>query len=103
MPKLIVSQAEIQAKTSLTLFYSFLVLFVVNAFVVYLANQLFPSAVVLGTFSISLFLSLLPSVGVLSIITTFAISLVYYHAWKRGKTYSTKDWMLAYFLVDTAA
>lgn len=103
MAKLIMNKAEVQAKTALTLVYSFFVLFAVNALVIYLANALFPADVVLGTYSISSWWALHHSVTKLSLIVTFAIAFVYYHEWKRGKDYSPREWMLAYFAVNTVA
>lgn len=103
MVKLLVSKAEIQAKTGLTLIFSFFVLFLVDVFVVYLANQLFPADVVLGTYSISLGWALHHSMARLALINMFVIPLVYYHEWKRGSNYSPKEWMLVYFVVNTLA
>lgn len=100
MAKFILNKAEVQAKTGLTLVYSFFVLFAVNAAVVYLANKLFPADVVLGTYSISPWWALHHSMTKLSLIAVFAIPFVYYHEWKRGKDYSPKEWMLAYFVVN---
>lgn len=103
MAKLFVSKAEIQAKSGLTLIYSFCVLFLVNALVIWVANRLFPHDVVLGTRALTLGWALHLSVTKLTVITTFVIPLVYFHEWKRGQVYSPKEWMITYFLVDTAA
>ena len=103
MVKLLVNKAEIQAKVGLTLVFSYFVLFFVNLFVVYIANQLFPQDVVLGTYSLSTWWALHHSMTKLALINTFVIPLVYYHEWKRGSVYSPKEWMLAYFAVNTVA
>lgn len=101
--KAIVSKEEIQAKTGLTLVYSFLTLFVVNALVIYLANWFFPTQIGLGTYALTSFWALLLSVCKLTLIATTIIPLIYYHEWQRGKMYTPKEWMLVYFVVDTLA
>lgn len=95
------SKEKVQAQTGLTLIYSYLTLFVVNALVIFLANKLFPLSVVLGTFALSPLWALYLAVVELTIVGTMVIPLVYYHEWKRGKVYSPKEWMLAYFVVNT--
>ena len=99
----VISKEELQAKSGLALLYSFLVMFAASALVVYLANLLFPTSVVLGTHEISLWWAIYHSVLVLTLICTFVIPLVYYHEWKRGQMYTPKEWMLAYFVVNTLA
>ena len=95
------SKEEIQAKTGLTLIYSFLVLFATSVLVILLANYLFPTSVVLGTHTLSFWWAVHHSMFKLAVICTFVIPLVYYHEWKRGHMYSPKEWMLLYFVVNT--
>lgn len=79
---------------------SYLVLFVVNSIVIYLAHMLFPSLVVLGTRSLSLVWAISLSMGVLSLINTFAIPLVRVYENERKRMFSTNEWMIAYFLLN---
>lgn len=95
------SKEKVQVQTGLTFLYSYLVLLLCNTLVLFLAHLFFPAQVVLGTYALSPMWSLYLAVTELTVVTTFIIPLVYYHEWKRGKMYSTRDWMLAYFLADT--
>jgi hypothetical protein len=97
------SKEEIQAKTGLTLIYSFFTILVINLIVIFLANMFFPTSVVLGTYSLPFWWAMHNSLLVLSLIGTFVIPVVYYHEWKRGQIYTPKEWMITYFVVNVVA
>lgn len=97
------SKEKVQAKTGMTIVYSYLVLFFTNSLVIFLANLLFPANIVLGTYALTPMWSLYLAVIELTILGTMVIPLVYYHQWQRGVMYSTKEWMLVYFVVNTTA
>lgn len=95
------SKEKVQAQTGLTLIYSYLTLLITNTLVIYFANILFPHNIVLGTYALTPVWSLYLAVVELTIVGTMIIPLVYYHEWHRGKVYSSKEWMLVYFVVNT--
>lgn len=97
------SKEKIQALTGLHLIYSFLTLFAVNFVVLHLVNMLFPTHVVLGTYSISHWWAMCHSVLRLTLIGTAVIPLVSYYEWKQKTTFSSKQWMLTYFAVNFLA
>ncbi len=81
---------------------TFAALLVSNAVVLYLANLVFPALVVLGTISIPPLWGILHSMGVLALIDTFALPFVRVFEKQRGKMLATKEWMVAYFLLNFA-
>lgn len=97
------SKEKVQAMHGLMMLYSFLVIFVVNNLVLHLANMLFPAQVVLGTYSISHWWAMYHSMFKLSVIVTFVMPLITYYEWKNNVTFSPKQWMMAYFVVNFAS
>lgn len=63
----------------------FVILFVVSAAVIWLANSLFPQSVVLGTMSIPPIWAIVLSAGVIALIDTFALPLVTQWEMQRDK------------------
>lgn len=80
--------------------YSFAILFVVNALVIYFANLWFPLHVVLGTATISLLWALVLSAGSLALIGI--LSMPFFHEWeiRRGRILTSMEWMLGYFVLN---
>ena len=103
MAKSIMSKEEIQAKTGVNLILSFWVMLVVSVAVVFLAHLWFPTSVVLGTHTLSVSWSLLLSMSFLSLLGVWGMAGVAYHEWRRGRVYSPKDWMTAYFVFNVVA
>lgn len=95
------SKEMVQVQTGLTLLYSYLVLFVTTFITIWVANLLFPTHVVLGTYALSPLWSLYLVVAEISVVSVFMIPLVYYYEWQRGKQYSDKEWMTLYFISNT--
>lgn len=79
---------------------TYFVLFAVNSLVIYLANLWFPQNVVLGTQSLSPIWALFLSMGVLSLINTFAIPFMNQYEKSRKQPLTPKDWMAAYFVLN---
>lgn len=79
---------------------TYFILFAVNSLVIYLANLWFPQNVVLGTQSLSPTWALFLSMGVLSLINTFAIPFMNQYEKSRKQPLTPKDWMLAYFAIN---
>lgn len=79
---------------------TYFILFAVNSLVIYLANLWFPQNVVLGTQSLSPTWALFLSMGVLSLINTFAIPFMNQYEKSRKQPLTPKDWMAAYFVLN---
>ncbi len=97
------SKEKVQAQHGLMMFYTFLILFVVNALVIMIANKMFPTQVVLGTYSISYWWALYHSVFKLTVISVFVMPFITYYEWKNSVVFSPKQWMLTYFVVNIIA
>lgn len=97
------SKKDILLDTGMIWIISFLVLWVVNAVVIHLANMWFPAFIELGTENHSYLSAVLVSSGVLAVIGVFAIPFVHFYEAKRGKLVTPTEWTLIYFLVNTAA
>lgn len=81
---------------------TFVVWFIGHALVMYLANAFFPDAVVLGTHQFSVYQSLFYSMLVFTLITVGAIPLIEYAAILQKRALSVMDWMVLYFVINTA-
>lgn len=97
------SKEKVQAQHGLMMFYSFLALFATNVLVLMLANALFPTNIVLGTYSISYGWALYHSMFKLSVINVFVMPFVTYYEWKKGVIFTPMQWMTTYFVVNTIA
>lgn len=79
---------------------SFLVLWLVNAVVIYLINAVWGEALVLGTLHLGKTAALLMSSGALALINTFTIPFVNEYESRRGRPMTSSDWMVAYFVIN---
>ena len=95
------SKEKVKARTGLTIFYSYITLFITNAVTISLANYLFPTEIVLGTYALTPSWSLYLAVVELTVVCTMIFPLVYYHEYRRGSEYTAKEWMMLYFAVNT--
>lgn len=102
MAKLLMSKIEIQAKTGVNLIISFLILFVVNALIIILANRFFPNQVVLGTYSISYWWAIYHSMLKFTLLTTAVMPFVALYEWKKNTTFTNMQWMGLYLVVNVA-
>ncbi len=84
----------------LVLVISYFLIFLVNSLVIYLANLFFPRFVVLGTASITRLWAIIHSMSTLSLINVFAIPFVREYENKKGKMLDSKQWIIAYFLIN---
>lgn len=82
---------------------TYFVLFIINALVIWLANILFPNNIVLGTWSISKPWAIIHSMGMLTLIDTFAIPFIRMCESKYKKTLTPMHWMIVYFLINTGS
>lgn len=97
------SKEKVQAQHGLMMFYSFLALMATNVVVLMLANALFPTHVVLGTLSVPYWWAIHHSMFKLTVISVFVMTFVTYYEWKNSVTFSPKQWMLTYFVVNLVA
>lgn len=81
---------------------TYFVLFAINCAIIWLANVLFPKNIALGTWSIPKFWAIIQSMGILALIDTFAIPFIREYAVKKKKMLSSQEWMIAFFLINTA-
>lgn len=87
----------------LQLIVMFVVLFVVNSIVVYIANLLFPSNVVLGNHMIDMWSALFMSMLVLTVINVGAIPVIEMVGHGMRWTPSNRDWMVLFFFINAVA
>lgn len=97
---LALSREKVQAQHGLMMIYSFITLFLVNNLVLHVANLLFPTAIVLGTASISHWWAMYHSMFKLTVINTFVMPLVTFYEWKKGTTFTPTQWMASYLVVN---
>jgi len=88
------------SETGIVLVISYVLMFVTNFAVIYLGNMFFPKNIVLGTMSLTPIWSIALSMGVLTLIDTFAIPVVRVIENSRKRMFSNVDWMVAYFLIN---
>ncbi|NCS97503.1 MAG: hypothetical protein GW762_02865 [Candidatus Pacebacteria bacterium] len=93
---------KIHADTGIMVPVTFMSLFVVSSAVIFVANSLFPSQVVLGTHSITAGWSILLSISALSLFNTLAVPFIREYENKKEKMFSDRDWMLAYLALNFA-
>lgn len=86
----------------LILVSTYAVLYGINMLILYLAHLLFPQFVVLGTMTMNIVWALLHSMGVLTLLNTFAIPFVRELEHNRGHMFTPREWMLLYFAINTA-
>lgn len=79
---------------------SYFVLKGVSAVVIYLANMWFPSQVVLGTVSLTMWWAVLLSAGALALIDTLALPFLAEFEHRRGRLLSPGEMMVAYLLIN---
>ncbi|OGY19595.1 MAG: hypothetical protein A2900_00590 [Candidatus Chisholmbacteria bacterium RIFCSPLOWO2_01_FULL_50_28] len=84
----------------LVLVITFFLLFVVNGLVLLLSNSLFPRQVVLGTQFITKGWAIIHSMVALALLGTFAIPLVREYEKSRGKMFTSREWMVAYLVLN---
>jgi uncharacterized membrane protein YvlD (DUF360 family) len=90
----------IAANPGLVLLSSYIVLFIVNAVVLYLANLLSPTDVVLGTHALSPLWAILHSMGTLALLNTFAMPFAQEIERRQGRELTPKEWMIGYFVIN---
>jgi uncharacterized membrane protein YvlD (DUF360 family) len=97
------SKEKVQAMHGLNMIYTFITMMVVNTLMLAIANSLAPNQVVLGTYSISYWWAIYHSMFKLSVIATLFMPLITYYEWKNKTTFTPKQWMMTYFVVNVVA
>jgi hypothetical protein len=95
------SKEKVQAMHGLNMIYSFITLMVTNVLVLMIANAIAPNQVVLGTYAISYWWAIYHSMFKLSVVSVFVMPLVTLYEWKNKTTFTPKQWMMTYFVVNT--
>jgi len=89
-----------QTSQGVMLVSTFSVLMATNIAVVYVANVLAPSNVVLGTYYIDKLWALLHSMGTLALVNTFAVPFIREYEDARGEMITTSEWMKYYLVLN---
>lgn len=84
----------------LTLVATYVILFGVNAVVLYFANVYFPMQVVLGTMSMTATWAIVHSMAKLALIGTFALPFVHEFERMKGRTLSATEMMAVFYVVN---
>ncbi len=92
--------SSLMQNTGLLLVLTYFVLLLINGVVLYLANSFFPTQIVLGTLNMSPLWAILHSMGVLSLLGTFAIPFAREIEQRRGRMLSSIEWMVGYFALN---
>lgn len=82
---------------------TYIVLFLLNSVVIYLANYIFPQYVALGTATTTKCWAIIQSMGILALVSLLVIPFVREFERRRKKMFTSKEWMILYFLVNTAS
>lgn len=94
------SKEKVQAQHGLMMIYSFIALMLTNVIVLMIVNALFPTKVVLGTYSISYWWAIYHSMFKLTVVSVFVMPLMTFYEWKNKLVASPKQWMALYFVVN---
>lgn len=98
--KSVQSSAPMQVMTAKQLSILFVLWFIGHVVVIYLANQMFPESVVLGTHFFSSMQALIYSMIVFTLIVVGMMPLVEHVAMSARKQLKTLDWIVIYFLIN---
>lgn len=99
MAKAVSSEHMTARQLSLT----FVVWLIAHSLIFYLANRFYPQAVVLGTHELSALQGLAYSMVVFTLITVGSIPVVEMIAGMQNRVLKAMDWMVIYFVINTAA
>ena len=100
MSKKIANIADLLEVPGMILLATYVLVYLVNVAVLYLANMFFPQQVVLGTFSMSPAWALLHSMGALALLNTFGVPIARLVERIRGRMLTDKEWMIKYFILN---
>ncbi|MBP9819800.1 hypothetical protein KBC79_03600 [Candidatus Woesebacteria bacterium] len=78
----------------------FFLVWIVNMLVIFLANQLFPNNIVLGTMSLSPFVALVLSTGVLAWATTVTMPIFTEIEIRKQMVLTPQHWLIGYLLLN---
>lgn len=82
---------------------TFFLIWLVNALVIALANVVFPNNVVLGTMSLSYYMALLLSSGVLAWVTIVLMPVFTEIEIRKQMVLTPQHWMLGYLIINVAS
>ncbi len=79
---------------------TYVIMYIVNAPILYLANMLFPEQVVLGTATLSLMWAVVLSMSALSLILTLLIPFLHEIERKLDRDLTMQEWIGAYLAIN---
>ncbi|MCL4208668.1 hypothetical protein KJZ63_03500 [Patescibacteria group bacterium] len=82
---------------------TFFLMWLVNALVIALANVVFPNNIVLGTMSLSYYMALLLSSGVLAWVATLVLPLFTEIEMRKQMVLTPQHWMLGYLIINVVS
>ncbi len=82
---------------------TFFLIWLVNALVIALANVVFPNNIVLGTMSLSYYMALLLSSGVLAWVATLVLPLFTEIEMRKQMVLTPQHWMLGYLIINVVS
>jgi len=82
---------------------TYVVLFLVNSVVIYLANAFFPQFVALGTATTTKAWAIIQSMGILTLANLLVIPFVREFERRKNRMFSSKEWMILYFLINSVS
>jgi hypothetical protein len=88
--------------TGMNLVATYVLLYIVNAVIIYGANMLFPKMVVLGNMSLTPFWGMFISMNALALIETLAMPFFYVLEKQLKRMLSPMEWMIGYFVLNFA-
>lgn len=96
------AKKPLNTNTGIVLVITYFILLLVNSLIVYTASLVFPQNVELGTHELTPIFAVLLSMGILSLIGTFAIPFVRIYENMRGKMFNNMEWTVLYFVLNAA-
>ncbi|HZZ98368.1 MAG TPA: hypothetical protein VFG51_00365 [Candidatus Saccharimonadia bacterium] len=94
------SQQVAKTNPNMMMVKTFVAMFVVNGVVLYVANMLFPSSIVLGNMSLSPMWAILLSMGALALVETLVMPFAHEIEKMMGRVMKPYEWMIKYLIVN---
>lgn len=93
---------KVHEETGILMPITFISIFGVSSAVVYAASLLFPTEVVLGTYSISTVWALIHSMSLLALLHTLMVPVIREYENSQGRMFTDRDWLVTYFVLNFA-
>lgn len=90
----------VSPNTGILTVYTFFTLLLVNSIVLYIAQIIRPSNIVIGTHALGYFWGIGMSMGKLALIGTLAMPIIHEIENRRGRMFSDMEWIASYFVIN---